>query len=535
MPTRTWALLAFPLLACAADTRLAAGLEAIRAADLRADLTFLASDALQGRRSMERGGEVAAQFIAAEFIKAGLKPAGASFFQTVPLIEYRVDRVATHLALHRRGASKSYIYGTDFSGGYPHDVTLRAPVVFAGYGITATEFGYDDYAGLDVRGKIVLIFDHEPQENDPRSVFNGLGNTRYANSIVKTLNAQRHGAVAVLVMSEPNRKHASAQERMARVPGGAQRQRRLSPQALAESEIQIPQLGVNDALAAELMSPAGRKLSELQSAIDASLKPAPTALADTAIEIRIRVAEMRRGESSNAIGMLEGSDPTLRAETIVFSAHHDHDGAWDGEIRPGADDNASGTVGVLELARAFARNPARPKRTLLFAIFAAEERGLLGSYYYAAHPLRPLATTRAVINFDMIGRNETPSKQTDGLIEIASDTSNELGLIGTINSPAYRAAVERENREIGLRLTYKWDQDAALGIFARSDQFPFALHNIPAIWWFTGFHPDYHQATDTVEKINFDKMVKILRLAYRTGWSFANEDTPAFVENPHAH
>jgi Zn-dependent M28 family amino/carboxypeptidase len=146
--------------------------------------------------------------------------------------------------------------------------------------------------------------------------------------------------------------------------------------------------------------------------------------------------------------------------------------------------------------------------------------------------LRPLAATRAVINFDMIGRNEAPSRQTDGLIEISTDTSNELGLIGTINSPAYRAVVERENREVGLKLNYKWDHDAALNIFQRSDQFPFALHNIPAVWWFTGFHPDYHQSTDTVDKINFDKMVRILRLAYRTGWSFANEDTPAFLEKP---
>ena len=132
---------------------------------------------------------------------------------------------------------------------------------------------------------------------------------------------------------------------------------------------------------------------------------------------------------------------------------------------------------------------------------AAEERGLLGSYYYAAHPLRPLTTTRAVINFDMIGRNETPSAQTEGLMQIDKDTSNELNLIGTINSPDYREVVEAANRRVGLRLSYKWDQDAALNIFQRSDQFPFALHDIPAVWWFTAFHPDYHQATDTLEKI----------------------------------
>ena len=138
-----------------------------------------------------------------------------------------------------------------------------------------------------------------------------------------------------------------------------------------------------------------------------------------------------------------------------------------------------------------------------------------------------------LINFDMIGRNETKSSQTEGLIEIAADTSNELNLIGTINSPEYRAAVERANREVGLALSFKWDDDAALNIFQRSDQFPFARHDIPAVWWFTGFHPDYHQPTDTVEKINFEKMAKILRLAYLTGWTFAEDEArPRFIANP---
>jgi len=256
-------------------------------------------------------------------------------------------------------------------------------------------------------------------------------------------------------------------------------------------------------------------------------------LADPHAEMRIVIGQQRRDTSYNVLGLVEGRDPTLKRETIVFSAHYDHEGAWDGNIYHGADDNGSGTVGVLELARAFAASPQKPKRSLLFVIFAAEERGLLGSYYYVAHPLRPLETTRAVINFDMIGRNETPSRQTEGLMDIALDTSNELNLIGTINTPDYRAAVERANEYVGLRLNDKWDRDAALNIIQRSDQFPFALHDIPAIWWFTGFHPDYHQTTDTVEKINFTKMEKILRLAYLTGWDFANAAaTPRYVARP---
>ena len=232
------------------------------------------------------------------------------------------------------------------------------------------------------------------------------------------------------------------------------------------------------------------------------------------------MSERRRANSYNVAGLLEGSDPTLQAETVVFSGHFDHDGIGPLGILHGADDNGSGTVGVVELARAFALNPVKPKRSLLFIVFAAEERGLLGAYHYVAHPLRPLATTRAQINFDMIGRNEAadPRVQT----EISPDTSNELGLIGTHYSPDYRAVVERSNELVGLKLTYKWDRDAANSVLFRSDQYPFLQHDIPAVWWFTGFHPDYHQVSDTVEKINFEKMTKILKLAYTSGFEFAD-------------
>jgi len=514
------------------EPKLAIGFNAIKEKNLRADLTFLASDALEGRMSLQRGSEIAINFIAAEFAKAGLKPlVGDSYLQSVDLIEYRADQRAMSIRLMRDGTEQRFEAPKDFIGSFPLEMTVSAPVVFAGYGITAPEFGYDDYAHLDAKGKIVLVFDHEPQENDPKSVFNGVGNTRHANSRLKVLNAQRHSAVGVLVVSEPNRKHPSNQERLARIPRTARTP--LPSQALADSETQIPLLTVSDALAAKLLEATGRKPGELQAAIDATLQSQSQPLADTKVEMRIVNSDHRRATSYNVVGMIEGSEPQLKNETIIFSGHYDHDGTRDGQIFHGADDNGSGTVGVIELARAFAANPAKPKRSLLFVVFAAEERGLLGSYFYAAHPLQPLAKTRAVINFDMIGRNETPSAQTEGLIEIAADTSNELNLIGTINSPDYRTVVERENAQVGLKLNYKWDGDAALNVFQRSDQFPFALHEIPAMWWFTGFHPDYHQTTDTVDLINFTKMEKILKLAYLSGWVFADgANTPRFISKP---
>ncbi len=505
----------------------------IREANLRADLTFLTSDALGGRLSGERGDEAAIQFIAGEFAKAGLRPivpslSGPSYFQEVPLIEFTPDAKETALLLERGGLTKRFDYSKDFSGAFPHDLTVRAAVVFAGYGITAPEYDYDDYAGLNVAGKIVLVMDHEPQEDDPKSIFNGYGNTLHANSHVKALIAQLHGAVAVIVMNEPNRKHPTNAERSARIPSARPALSRIPSQALADSEIRIPLVTVGDKLSNELLATCGKKPAELQAAIDATLKPAGLALPDTTVELRMVNAASRRTHTTNVMGLVDGLDPRLKLETVIFSAHHDHNGMRDGAIYPGADDNGSGTVGVMELARSFGinGNVAKPKRSVLFIVFGAEERGLLGSYYYTAHPLRPLHTTRAVINFDMIGRNEAPSAQTDGLMEIAKDTSNELNFTGTVYSPEYRAVVESANRSVDLALNFKWENDAALNLFARSDQFPFIQKEVPAVWWFTGFHPDYHQPTDTVEKINFDKMEKILKLAYLTAWEIGDADHP---------
>jgi hypothetical protein len=507
--------------------RLEPGLDAIKAANLRADLTFLSSDALEGRMSLERGSEVALQWIAAEFAKAGLRPAAAdSYLQPVPLVEYKMDRDQTFLKLRAHGTEQTF-HAPDATGNYPNDGVYQGRVVFAGFGITAPELRYDDYSGIDARGKIVLVFNHEPQEDDANSIFNGKGNTRYANARAKMTIAQQHGAVALLIAPDPN--HKPGRERGpldASGAGGANLRTPRPTQAIADED-SIPVFNVNAAIAEQLLAATGQTPSELQTSIDSTLKPASAPLGDDESELHIATASRKRALSYNVAGIVEGSDPQLRNETVLFSGHYDHDGLRiDGAVYHGADDNGSGTVGVVALARSFALNPAKPKRSLLFIVFAAEERGLLGSYYYAAHPLRPLATTRAQINFDMIGRDEKDSAQTRGLIAIASDTSNEVNIVGTKYSPDYRAAVEKENERVGLRLNYKWDDDTVLNVLFRSDQYPLLMHDIPAMWWFTGFHPDYHQVTDTAEKINYMKIEKILKLAYLTGFDFADAANP---------
>jgi hypothetical protein len=521
--------------------QLVTGFDSIKAETLRTDLTFVASDALQGRMSLQPGDEAAIQWIALEFAKAGLKPAnGDSYLQAVPLIEYRGDRARSYVALKRGGAAEKQWKFPDAYGAFRADVNVTAPLVFAGYGITAPELHYDDYQGIDVHGKIVLLFDHEPQETDPNSIFNGTGNTRYATTRVKVLNAQAHGAVGVLIVGEPNRKHPSNQERAARIGGSVTRTVPIPAQSIADDEVRIPSAVVSDAIAAELLAGAGATPSELQSGIDRDLKTQSRTLPDTVVTIHFRNSATSEGSSYNVVGLLEGSDPSLAAETILITAHHDHDGISGAEIWHGADDNGSGTVGVVALAHAFAENARatsghKPKRSIVFVVFASEERGLLGAFYMAAHPLRPLATTRAMINFDMIGRNETESDQTKGLIEIPADTTNRLNLIGALYSPDYNRTIVTENKFVSLDLDDRFDHESALNVFFRSDQFPFVLHNVPAFWWFTGFHPDYHHTTDTAEKINYVKMAKILKLAYLSGYEFADEATPPkFIESPGA-
>jgi hypothetical protein len=519
------------------------GFRSIREADLKANLYFFASDAFLGRMSLQQGDDIATQWIAGEFAKAGLEPAAKdaagrpSYLQAVPLIEYRSDAEASSISLERSGQTKQW-HPPDFVLHLSDDIEIKAPLLFAGYGITAPRLGYDDYKGLDAKGKIVLVFEHEPQEDDSHSRFNGTGSTRYATERVKGLNAQAHGALGMLIVGEPNRKHPSTFDLMARIGGSTARTPAIPRQTIRNDELHIPIALVSDAVGAELLATAGVTPQTLQANVDKEVSNQSKVLPDTSITLHFENKSRNSGMTYNVAGLLRGNDPKLSAETVIFSAHHDHDG-WAAnskgsiDVYHGADDNGSGSVGVVALAHAFAANPTRPKRSILFVVFAAEERGLLGAYYMAAHPLRPLDTTRAMINFDMIGRDEAPSEQTNGLIDIPANTSNRLNLIGAAYSPEFKKTVVRVNSAIGLDLDDRFDHEHALNVFFRSDQFPFVLHDIPAFWFFTGFHPDYHHVTDTADKIDYPKMTKILQLSYLSGWAFANEaDYPKFVADP---
>jgi Zn-dependent M28 family amino/carboxypeptidase len=221
-------------------------------------------------------------------------------------------------------------------------------------------------------------------------------------------------------------------------------------------------------------------------------------------------------------GLLPGRDPALRAETIMVTSHYDHLGVRNGKLYPGANDNGSGTVAMLEVARLLAADP--PARSVLFVSFGSEEQLMLGSYHYVAHPLRPLETTRAVLNLDMVGRNEEHTPESLGAYEVTAAASNQLNLVGAVYSPDLEAVLDREAARAGMTLSDKFDRDSSIRALFRCDHLPFLQHDVPAVWLFGGFHPGYHEPVDTIDLLDVDKLEKVVALTVRATRALADAD-----------
>jgi hypothetical protein len=472
-------------------------------ARMRADLEFLCSPPVEGRASLSRGADAAAWFLASEMRKIGLQPAAETgFLQRFDVVPLRLDRERSSIQVVRSGAGQTFEPGSVFfpEPGRPIDLTLG--VVFAGYGITAPELGYDDYAGLDVAGKAVLVFDHEPQENDPGSVFHGTGFTLHANLWTKTRNAERHGAAAVLVVTEPVNSHRSAAPAPARA--------NAPQQALARSELRVPRFTVSSDVAAALLQSSGRTAAEWQERIDRG--PSPSSQALEGVQVRLRAANQDAAPqpSWNVAGLWPGTDRTLREETILVTAHYDHLGVQNNRVYAGANDNASGVAAMLEVARLIAQRPLR--RSVLFVAFGSEEQLMLGSYHYVAHPLRSLDSTIAVLNLDMIGRNEEHTPDSLGAYDVTAAASNQLNLVGGVFSQDLEQLLVREAPAAGLALSTKFDRDSSMRALFRCDHLPFLQRGVPAVWIFGGFHPGYHEPADTIDRLDFEKMARAVRL-----------------------
>lgn len=470
---------------------------------LRADLEFLCSPPIEGRASLSRGADATAWFLAAEMRKIGLRPAAdESFLQRFDVVPTRLDRERSSIQVIRAAAGQTFAAGSVFLPEPAQPIDLTLDVAFAGYGITAPELGYDDYAGLDVAGKAVLVFDHEPQESDPRSVFHGTGFTLHANLWTKTRNAERHGAAAILVVTEPVNGH--------RTPARAPDRANAPPQALVRSELRIPRFGVPAEVAAALLGSTGRTLAEWQAAIDRA--PAPSSRLLNGVRVRLRAVnhEAAPQASWNVAGLFVGTDPALRDETILVTSHYDHLGVQNGKLYPGANDNASGVAAMLEVARLLSQRPL--PRSVLFVAFGSEEQLMLGSYHYVAHPLRPLNTTIAALNLDMIGRNEEHTPDSVGAYELTAAASDQLNLVGAVFSPDLEKVLAREAPAAGLALSTKFDRDSSMRALFRCDHLPFLQKGVPAVWLFGGFHPGYHEPADTVDRLDFDKLARVVGL-----------------------
>ena len=484
---------------------------------LKADIFFLASAEMAGRDTASREGLIATNYIAAEFMRLRLKPvANGTYFQNFPMVRARLDRERTSLVARWDGTERTFQLGNDFSwyGQSNAPATVTGSMVFAGYGATAPEYDYDDYAGIDIRGKIVVILAGEPQMGNESGRFKGSWNTYHAYNRQKIENARKHGVGGLLIVQEWIAVRPPA------VPSGPRPSGDRPYTALASRILDLPTFLISRETANELLKASGRTIEQLRESIDRTGKPASQVLSGVEVTMTKAFRDRKVVQTRNVVGLLEGSDPRLKSEVVAVTAHHDHIGTSEGRIYYGADDNASGVAGVLEIARAFARKDARPRRSILFVVFEAEEGGLLGAYHYVMNPIVPLEKTAAVLNMDMISRDEdSPAWNTH-----ASDNRNGVNIIGTLYNPGLREIIERQNSGIGLSLDTKTDKEDRESWLARSDHFPFAVAGVPMVLFNTGEHPDYHTEHDTMERLNYEKMTKIVCLVYGTAWEAANQD-----------
>jgi hypothetical protein len=505
----------------------APALDSIRREDLKADLFFLASDAMRGRLTATPEYTLAAEWIASRFSRLGLQPLAEdkSFFQSFDLVAAQLGEPNRLLA----GASDTRRVAKLGEEYYPLHFTangeVRGRVTWAGFGIQAPEHGWDDYRGRDVKGAIVMFFEGDPAPDDPKSPFDGVVNSEHGGSLRKTLLAQEQGAAAVLVVSsrsdrDGTRSFAAAGPRY--WPKNAPRIPRYVLASQAD-RVRIPALQISQPLAEHIL---GASLEPLRKN-SGSAGSAASSAASHPIEIAASVSR-RVVSDRNLVAWLEGSDAKLKDEAIIISAHHDHEGADGASIFNGADDNGSGTVAVLEIAEAYAaaaREGRRPKRSVIFAVWGSEERGLLGSWAWVEDPLWPLEKTVASLNMDMIGRNEeVPDKggrRFFGLTaQTAASNANSVHIMGYSFSPDLAGVVRQANREIDLTLKMEYDNNRSQ-LLRRSDQWPFLQRGVPSVFFHTGLHPDYHTTGDRPERIEYAKMERIARLVYQASWDVA--------------
>lgn len=472
-------------------------------------VNVIASDSLQGRNTPSTGLDKAADFIAEQFKNMGLQPLQQDYFQPLGYCYLDLGRDNT-LSVFSHADTITLALKTDF---IPYEITgnqnVEASAVFAGYGITAPDYHYDDYKKIDARGKVVVILRQEPGQTDSsQKLFKGLESTPYSILRKKVNMAIQHGAMGVIVLSGPLN-YSSLKPKGFPWPSLS---KTLPSDALPliycdDLEKTIPVVHAGEAMVNMLFGHAD-SLKRIQQRIDALGQAESFDIPGVKLHLKTSVEPLPlRGK--NVAGFLQGRDPKLSSEILVIGAHYDHIGFMKAtkegsdSIFNGADDNASGTAGVIAIARAFSAMKIKPKRSVLFILFAGEELGLLGSSTYVRKPLLPLDATVAMINLDMIGRNHPDS----------------LFIEGARQNPGLMKIIRKENKKTGMTLVGSRSKKMSGG----SDHYPFYQKNIPAVFFFTGLHKDYHKVSDNPDRLDAGKNARVARLAFLTAWQIANE------------
>ncbi len=488
--------------------------------DLYRHLSILASDEYQGRETGTEGQKLAAEYIAGYFQHLGLPPIGdeGSYYQQMRFTRDRWQEVVFVAGGDTLQHLKDF-YAFPGANDPKTELTDFDDVVFLGYGIDDER--YSDYKRRKVEGKAILIYAGEPIAEGV-SLLTGTetpsdwsGNWRR-----KVLTAKENGAAAVFFIDE----HFRENLRQARRYILNSRLRMEEPGATQNEG--LPNFWVSTTTAAKLMGDRYDKVIKARDRIKEKGKSKAVALRTN---IDLLAEKSRDGVTGeNVLGYIEGTDPELKDEVVIVTAHYDHLGMRGEEVYNGADDNGSGTSVALEVCEALAKakeNGAGPRRSVLVMLVSGEEKGLLGSEYYVSHPVFPLEQTVVNVNVDMVGRVDEKHQDDPNYVYVigADRLSSELHQINEAANAKYT--------QLELDYTYNAEDDPNR-YYYRSDHYNFARNGIPAIFYFNGTHPDYHRTSDTVEKINFEKMVKIGKLVFHTTWELANRPERIKVDKP---
>jgi Zn-dependent M28 family amino/carboxypeptidase len=479
-------------------------------------LSILASDEYEGRETGTRGAWMAADYIKKHFKSLGLvgpvKNSADPYLQPVNVVSTQLSDVSLSInGKNKENYKEFYIMPRGLSSGF--NVNGNA-IVFAGYGINKE--GYNEYEGLDVKGKIVLIFaTGDPTAKAPEAGQARRMPTGMASQQAKIKHLTEQNAAGVLVINERVDNMQPQMLSFLKEPSIGLKS------ATPASAASLPVVTVGTAVANDILAAANTDLASVKAKIKETQKPA-SLVVNVPVSFKAKLTE-ERVKADNVLGFLEGSDPKLKHEIIAVTAHYDHIGiekdpnAVD-KINNGADDDGSGTTGVLMLAEAFAKAKKAghgPKRSILFMTFVGEEKGLWGSEWYSEHPVFPFANTIADLNIDMIGRGDDDRPGDNNFVYIIGSNmlSDDLDAVGKKANKDY----------VNITLDEKYNNRTDPNRFYyRSDHYNFAKHGIPVIFYFNGVHKDYHKPGDEVSKIDFPMLTKRAQLVYYTAWELAN-------------